>query len=241
MSLSPQNRTNDAWDENVRKVQDAYWESDQSLRRDPDHPAVAALFEPRAKFLAALIEGSSDGSVLDVGCGNGFLSAPLERRFGTTVALDLASAMIARNPCRRRVRASSLALPFADTSFDLVVCSHLLHHLSDSDRASAVTEMSRVARRAVVLYEPNRNNPLMFAFGLAVREERMSLRFSRRYVASLLVAAGLTRCSSRVEGTVLPNKTPQSLVPLASFLGQTPLRALGFYVRALGWKSHDGT
>ena len=195
-----------------------------------------ALCEPRASFLASLVAEPSTGSILDVGSGNGFLSARLERRFGSTVALDLAREMLVRNPCRGRVRASAIVLPFGDDAFDVVACSHLLHHLSVADRAAAVAEMTRVSRQAVVLYEPNRNNPMMFAFGLAVPEERMALQFSLAYVASLLPPAGLVRCSARVEGTVLPNKTPASLVPIMGALGRTPLRALGFYIRALGWK-----
>jgi hypothetical protein len=112
----------------------------------------------------------------------------------------------------------------------------LLHHLSRADRLITIREMNRVSRKAVVLYEPNRNNPMMFAFGLIKREERMSLEFSRTYVYNLIQEAGLARCTARIEGTVLPNKMPAFLAPLGSAVGRTPLRVLGFYIRALGWK-----
>jgi SAM-dependent methyltransferase len=222
--------------ESIEAIQRAYWETDQSERRAANHPAVVALFGPRAAFLAGLVPDASRASILDVGSGNGFLAAPLQSLFKTTIALDLSGAMLQHNQCERRIQASAAHLPFRDGSFDVVVCSHLLHHLTPADRRHAVREMTRVSRSAVVLYEPNRNNPAMFIFGVAKPEERMSLAFSRRYVRQLLIEAGLVGCDARVEGTVLPNKTPVLLVPLASGFERTPMRAWGFYVRAVGWK-----
>ena len=75
------------------------------------------------------------------------------------------------NPCKKKLQASATDLPLEDNSFDLVTCSHLLHHLSDEDKVKAINEMKRVARKKVVVYELYRNNPLNFLFGLVVQEE----------------------------------------------------------------------
>ncbi len=45
-------------------------------------------------------------------------------------------------------------LPFADKSFDLVISSDMLEHLSPEDRMTAVREMFRVSRRHVILAAP---------------------------------------------------------------------------------------
>jgi SAM-dependent methyltransferase len=222
--------------DSVTTSQRTHWERDQHARRSPDHPCVTALFEPRATFLASLVQDVSQASVLDVGSGNGYLSVPLQTRFGWAVSLDLSAAMLERSPARSRVRASAIALPFADSSFDVVVCSHLLHHLVPPERVRTIREMARVSRGAVVLYEPNRNNPAMFLFGLLTREERMTLAFSRKYLAGLLRESGLARCDTRVEGVIVPNKMPALVAPLAQYLDRTGTRVLGFYVRAVGWK-----
>lgn len=217
-------------DESAR--QRMYWEQYQSERRPPEHPSVRALFEPRAEYLASLVDDAASASVVDVGCGNGFLTVYLERVFGRAVGVDYSESMLAASPCREKVCASATELPFEDGEFDVAVESHLLHHLEPADRAQAVREMARVARRAVVLYEPNRNNPLMFAFGALKKEERMSLAFSPRYVGSLLSETGLPGRSVRVEGMIVPNKAPAAWAPVAGLLERTPLRVLGFYTRA---------
>lgn len=52
------------------------------------------------------------------------------------------------------VTASPLSLPFADNAFDHVVCVDTLHHIAPPDRARAISEMARVARRQVTLSVP---------------------------------------------------------------------------------------
>lgn len=213
--------------------QKAYWDADQSGRRSPEHAAVRALFEPRADYLASLVPDASKASIVDVGCGNGYLTWWLERRFGRAVGVDYSQSMLDANPCKEKVCASATELPFEDGAFDIAAESHLLHHLVEEDRRKAVQELARVAKVAVVLYEPNRNNPLMFAFGALKPEERMSLRFSRGYVRRLLDETGFDRRAARVEGLIVPNKAPAVWSKVAGVLEKTPVRLLGFYTRAV--------
>ncbi len=148
--------------------------------------------------------------------------------------------MLDANPCAEKVCASATALPFGDDEFDLAVESHLLHHLEPTDRLTAIRELARVAKHGIVLYEPNRNNPLMFAFGLLVREERMSLAFSAGYMREVLGTLGWSCVDVRAEGLIVPNKAPASWAPLARRLERTPLRRLGFYTRAVALKHRGG-
>jgi SAM-dependent methyltransferase len=214
-------------------LQRRYWSRDQSERRPPSHPVVRALYEPRVAYLASLVEDPTRASVLDVGCGNGFMTIPLERRFRRVVGADYSEAMLTANPCHEKCLAPAWDLPFADREFDLVVANHLLHHLADPDRRHAVREMDRVARGGLVLYEPNRNNPLMFALGLLQKEERMLLRFSARYLRELLGQSSMARISVRAEGLIVPNKAPTAWIPVSALLDRTPLRICGFYLRGV--------
>jgi radical SAM superfamily enzyme with C-terminal helix-hairpin-helix motif len=107
-----------------------------------------------------------------------------------------------------------------------------LHHLSNEDKVKAINEMKRVARTKVVVYEPYRNNPLNFLFGLVVLEERESLKFSKSYLKTLFTNSGLTIESIRVEGCTLPNKAPLFWVPIGNYLDKTFVRNLGFYICA---------
>jgi SAM-dependent methyltransferase len=87
--------------------------------------------------------------VLDAGCGTGGNLQWLEG-FGEAHGVDLsphAVAFCARRRLPRVSRASVLALPFADESFDLVTSFDVIYHLDVSDDVAALREMCRVVRR----------------------------------------------------------------------------------------------
>ena len=52
------------------------------------------------------------------------------------------------------VRGSILDIPFADRSFDIVVCVDVLEHLSETSRARAISELIRCARSKVIISCP---------------------------------------------------------------------------------------
>ena len=205
------------------REQKAYWESARVRKRRPiTHPVVAEFARPKVDLLRRHLAaaGAEVGrlSVLDVGAGNGFLSHYLLEVFGRVVAVDFSATILDMNPVGERVLGDAGATPFATGSFDLVFCSNLLHHLRLPQLV--VDEMARVARRFVVLSEPNRNNPLMFLFGLLVREEWGSLKFTRSYLEKLLAAARppLAVLHSGTEGEIVPNKAPGWSLSLVKLL-----------------------
>ena len=217
-----------------QQIQNNYWSQDKQLRRTPDHQVVQAAFNPLADLVASSIDNPNDSSVLDIGCGNGFLQWALEKRFRSVAGLDYSEQMLAVNPCKEKHLCSCTNLPFADKSFDVAVAAHLLHHLTKPDRIQAITEMKRVARLTVISFEPNRNNPLMFAFSLFKREERMALRFSSNYMLRLFIEAGFVNVNAHVKGWIVPNKTPAWWVPIGNVLGRTPLGRLGVDICTVG-------
>lgn len=213
-----------------QQLQDKYWNKDQSKRRTPFHPCVRALFEPRAKYLQSISDDAKD-SILEIGSGNGYLSVYLEEKFNDVLVSDLSEEMLKHNPCKKKLKASATDLPLDDDSFDIVTCSHLLHHLNDNDKIQALNEMRRVAKNKVVIYEPYRNNPFNFLFGLIVKEERESLKFTKTYLKTLFMKSGMDIGNMRIEGCILPNKAPKFWIPIGKYLEKTFLRNLGFYIR----------
>ncbi len=92
-------------------------------------------------------------SVLDVGCGDGFITNALPGRL-RVVGLDISPQALAhlRRPA---VVGSVLELPFADRSFDLVMVNDVLEHLPDEAYARARRELVRVADRYVLVTVPH--------------------------------------------------------------------------------------
>jgi len=100
-------------------------------------------------------------TVLDLGCGFGRHAFEAARRGARVVALDagaeevrgvrdtfaamVAAGELSPDACAAAVQGDALALPFADATFDRVICSEVLEHIPDD--LAAMGELARVLRR----------------------------------------------------------------------------------------------
>src|SRR4051812_23997101 len=86
---------------------------------------------------------------LEVGAGEGVISARLFQRFGSCVSLDLPDEVLRdewrQRPGPRYLNGDAQHLPFADDSFDLIVCVEVLEHLVDPVRG--LREIARVGTK----------------------------------------------------------------------------------------------
>ncbi|MDA1347818.1 MAG: class I SAM-dependent methyltransferase [Chloroflexi bacterium] len=97
----------------------------------------------RARDLAQLIEESPkplQGPVLEVGCGDGFLTGLLRRRFEMVVPIDIRPRARVSGACV----ADAQTLPFRDNAFQLIFSSNVLEHVKDP--TTCMAEMRRVLR-----------------------------------------------------------------------------------------------
>lgn len=114
-----------------------------------------ALVERFLGRVAALAARERPASVLDAGCGEGFVTErlPGERVAGIDACPGALEAAARRAP-HAELRAGDVhRLPYADREFDLVVCTEVLEHLEDP--RAALRELRRVARRAVIVTVPH--------------------------------------------------------------------------------------
>jgi len=108
-------------------------------------------------------------SLLEVAAGAGYVPAQIRRRLAPQLDLTITLLDRARthlNGNRRAVAGDALALPFADSSFDLVSCNLFVHHLAPQDFQSFVREALRVGRIAVLVNDVVRH-PLHLALTYA--------------------------------------------------------------------------
>jgi ubiquinone/menaquinone biosynthesis C-methylase UbiE len=96
------------------------------------------------QFIAPLldvVEASDKMSILDVGCGPGYVSAAAAERGAIAVGLDFSSAMIAiarqNLPRINFHEGDAQNLPFDNETFDRVVANFALLHLAEPERAFA--------------------------------------------------------------------------------------------------------
>lgn len=82
--------------------------------------------------------------VLDVGCGNGKMLAPLARAGFNAFGVDISRWALLTLADHRIVQGDARNLPFVDNYFDGVVCYDVLQHLLEAERNAAVLEIERV-------------------------------------------------------------------------------------------------
>lgn len=128
-----------------------------------------------------------DFSILDVGAGTGELLgvivefARARKRNARLVGLDLNSLSVREIAAESQrygeiepVQGDALDLPFADNSFDYAICSLFTHHLTDNQIQHVLPEMSRVARRGIVVIDLERNPKAWFLYQLFCFAYRIS-------------------------------------------------------------------
>jgi SAM-dependent methyltransferase len=157
------------------------------------------------KLLNEFVEPADHFSILDVGAASGDMGKCIVKRYpnANVVSLDRQPIHLkrARPP---KVVADAFELPFADGTFDFVMCSFFLHHFSDSEIVDLLKEMRRVARRALIVLDLERH-PLPYYFlpltrvlfdwsDLSVHDGCISVEAA--FTREELVALGLSLCPS---------------------------------------------
>ena len=105
------------------------------------------VYRPAQDLVLAELRTAASQRVLDVGCGTGQFAARLRDELGADVACgcDLSSGMLEQAAARSSdvdwVQGDSAMLPFADGSFDAVVCTEAFHFF---DQPAALGEFHRV-------------------------------------------------------------------------------------------------
>jgi 2-polyprenyl-3-methyl-5-hydroxy-6-metoxy-1,4-benzoquinol methylase len=135
------------------------------------NPVVRRLMAGFERTLAELLERAAPESILDVGCGEGVLSARWAEQLGDrpVMGIDLEDPKLEAEWERRRrpnlqfrvMRAENL--PFEAGEFDVATAIEVLEHVPDPEHT--VAEMARVARRHLLVSVPR--EPLWRGLNLA--------------------------------------------------------------------------
>jgi ubiquinone/menaquinone biosynthesis C-methylase UbiE len=106
----------------------------------------------------------SGKSVLEVGCGRGYLARRLaEANTVTACDIQICERLTGDGSDVRYVACNVENLPFGDASFDYVVSTHTLEHVQDLPRA--MRELRRVAREGLIVVVP-KQRPYEYTFSL---------------------------------------------------------------------------
>ena len=140
---------------NYNALYNKYWsQDDRHGHMSCDLRQLAATF---ARY-------GAHGKYLDIGCGEGWLVCELIELGLNAVGIDISEVALAEASKKlpgHFFHGDVTALPFADKSFDTVVSSDCLEHLTPGDVRLALKEIHRVTKRFAILQvatEPDREN-----------------------------------------------------------------------------------
>ena len=124
------------------------------------NPLARYLINNFYRHLSQILYGMSPQNILEVGCGEGFSTARIMEALtphSNYLAVDIEPSLVektkARNPQVDAEVASVLELPYADKSFDLVICLEVLEHLDTPARG--LEELCRVSRQSIIVSVPH--------------------------------------------------------------------------------------
>ena len=109
-------------------------------------------------------------TVLDLGCGGGFMSEALVKRGATVIGIDPSEAAVAAAKAHANKEglgidyrvSSGEALPLAECSVDCVVCVDVLEHVADVDRV--IDEIARVLKPGGLFLFDTINRTMLASF-----------------------------------------------------------------------------
>lgn len=207
-------------------------------------PVGNYFLEVQAHATLELLAPWPAASVLDVGGGHGQVTGPLiEAGYRVTVfgsgevCRERINPWIARGQARFQA-GDLLALPFPDRSFDVCLSYRLLPHVARWE--TLIAELSRVARRAVVIDYPTRRSVNLLGaslFGLKNSVEGNTRPFTVFRDAEI-------EATFRSRGFHVTGRRPQFFFPMALHrtLGVAPLtRGLEAAAGALGLRRALGS
>ena len=161
-----------------------------------------------------LPELNGSATLLDVGSGVGDIAArarALARSRDidlSLITIDMAEtlALASRARAGNAVRGDATALPFADKSVDIVMCSQTLHHFDDASAASVLRELDRVARVRVIIADLRRS--WLAAAGLWLASFPLGFHPVSRHDGIVSIMRGYTNDELRRLVTSSTGRTP---------------------------------
>jgi len=121
-------------------------------------------YQENIKKMKTELDISTFDTVVDVGCGTGALCSVLSKMGITVTGVDPAKRMLqigAKKKENEKINfvlgGTTNKLPFENKSFDVAIASYVAHGLKKDKRLLLYSEMNRISKKYVILYDYNAN------------------------------------------------------------------------------------
>ena len=129
---------------------------------------IKDYWKPVALKLIKKYKLTNKSSILDVGCGKGFLLLEIKNLLPNIFisGFDVSRYAISKSPkdIKKKlfVYDAKKRFPFKNKKFDLVISLALIHNLNIYDLINCLKEISRVGKKQYIMTESYRNNQELF-------------------------------------------------------------------------------
>ena len=151
----------------AKKYEEDYWDGDRRYGYG-GYRYIAGRWKSVAEALISRYDLTNSSSLLDVGCGKGFLLYEIQLLLPglRIVGFDISHhGLASRHPEFKGelfIARAEEPYPFLDNEFDLVISLTTLHNLRLPQLRVALSEIERVGKRAYVMLESYRNELELF-------------------------------------------------------------------------------
>src|SRR5262245_24486989 len=218
------------------------WQLEGNAPLAYDTHIVAIFLQDYSRRLVDVAAIKPGDRVLDVACGTGVVTRLVANKVGSAgqvVGLDLNAGMLARARASVETAAaiewrlgSATDIPFADATFDCVLCQHGLQFIPD--KAAAVSEMHRVlaarGRTVISVWRSIDHCPWQAAIADAVERNVGSAQAAQIRSAfsfgdadqlhQVIVAAGFRGVEIRIDRETIRHASIAEYVP--GYISATP-------------------
>ena len=179
----------ESWYTNIAKTPEEAEREYDKLSGSYDQVLAARDYRPpedASNLLAELIDPAGTGRILEAGCGTGLIGAKLhEKGFKDITGMDISANCLkeaeSKNAYTGTVKQNILEpLPFAERSFDAVVCVAVFSRFDDQQIMAILKEFARITRQGGIILFSHRTDLLESSSILEKIEESdyLHLKFS---------------------------------------------------------------
>lgn len=151
----------------AKKYEKEYWDGDRKFGYG-GYKYIPGRWKDVAQKLINTYNLKSGSSVLDVGCGKGFLLHEMKLLLPDLkiAGFDISKHALAEAKVEIKkdlfIHSAQKTYPFEDNQFDLVISLGCLHNLKIFELESALKEIERVGKQGYIMLESYRNEKELF-------------------------------------------------------------------------------
>ena len=144
-----------------------YWDGNRKFGYG-GYKYIKDYFKPLAKKLIKTYNLTNNSSVLDIGCGKGFLLFEIKKILPNIKIVGCDNSYYAINKSKSEIKKflfkhdAKKTLGFKDLSFDLVISINMIHNLKIPNIEVCLKEIERIGKQKFICFESYRNEKEQF-------------------------------------------------------------------------------